>query len=559
MSAGHFQQPSADRRMSEPARQLGQRVSPPMPPRPRSAQLPELHPNQEVILDEVGEGEMVENKLVMPDEFLQYLNQVQAGGNQVSYRGSPLPNCRSPICTNPLHCQRQQQTCNYNQQHQISRCYMSQQSQQQNCSDYANNPSYPQCQNSRIAQASGYCAPQSFASQNCSSQVASPGSVQVMSPGSHYAPSHVSDQPINSPAAGALPPQQPPQNLQPNTAQLSRNCTQNNDHGFYSGYGCQGQAGVNCNNQPMNTQPCSPMHTQIPQSCSAAHMARPVGGPPSCQPLSPHCPDQQLQNHRPIPSNMVHNQCAMSPASDQCHQPMHNVSEPHRHVVNAKPPATVQPMAGVEHCQRVGPVCSPSGLVTQKHSTSMNPDLQSPQRMQTSPCPQMASNCPHPNGNHRSNLTGQACNDPKEIRGCSQSNSHVQFCSHGCHAQNNDPSRYNCSNGCQWDYGTDQCYHSQSCNTQEIQCRDISQSQQGSPMKPPQGMRQDSYRRTLEYVQQCRNWSGTAQVHEASVSSSTHPMSLPQPLPASANMIVNDMTSSLSSLLEENRYLQMIQ
>lgn len=47
-----------------------------MPPRPRSAQLPELHPNQEVILDEVGEGEMVENKLVIPDEMMQYLNQV---------------------------------------------------------------------------------------------------------------------------------------------------------------------------------------------------------------------------------------------------------------------------------------------------------------------------------------------------------------------------------------------------------------------------------------------------------------------------------------------------
>lgn len=29
-----------------------------------------------MILDEVGEGEMVENKLVIPDEMMQYLNQV---------------------------------------------------------------------------------------------------------------------------------------------------------------------------------------------------------------------------------------------------------------------------------------------------------------------------------------------------------------------------------------------------------------------------------------------------------------------------------------------------
>lgn len=79
--SGHCTQPSNDRRMSEPIRSNPvQRTSPPIPPRPRSAQLPELqpelHPNQEVILDEVGEGEMVENKLVIPDEMMQYLNQV---------------------------------------------------------------------------------------------------------------------------------------------------------------------------------------------------------------------------------------------------------------------------------------------------------------------------------------------------------------------------------------------------------------------------------------------------------------------------------------------------
>lgn len=34
------------------------------------------HPNEAVVLDEVAEGEMVENKLVIPDEMLQYLNQV---------------------------------------------------------------------------------------------------------------------------------------------------------------------------------------------------------------------------------------------------------------------------------------------------------------------------------------------------------------------------------------------------------------------------------------------------------------------------------------------------
>ena len=532
--------------MSEPARQQGQRVSPPMPPRPRSAQLPELHPNQEVILDEVGEGEMVENKLVMPDEFLQYLNQLRAGGTQLSYRGSPLPNCRSPICTNPLHFQRQQSPCNYNQQLQMSRCFMGPQpnTQPQNCNNYTNNSPYSQCPSSRMSQASGYCPPQNCPPQNCSSQIASPGSVQIMSPGSHYAPSHTSDQPVNSPAAGALPPPLGPQNLQPNTAQLSRNCPQNREHGYYPN-GCQCQSGMNVNNQHLNTQPCSPMHTQIPQPCSAAHTNRPVV---SCQPLSPQCPEQQLQNQRPV-GNMVHNQCNMSTASVQCHQPMNvSLTDTHGTIPNSKPPGPgVQCMpSAVDQCQRVSRVCSPSGLGAQKQPTPISTDVQ---RMQTSPCPQMASNCVHPN---------QVSNVPKQ-RLCSQGNGHVQFCFQCCHPSNNDQTRYTCTNECQWEYCADQCYHHQPENGQEIQCRDISQSQQGSPMKPPQGMRQDSYRRTLEYVQQCRNWSETAQGHEANVSSSTHPLSLLQPIPINSNMILNDMTSSLNSLYEENRFLHIMQ
>lgn len=86
----------------------------------------------------------------------------------------------------------------------------------------------------------------------------------------------------------------------------------------------------------------------------------------------------------------------------------------------------------------------------------------------------------------------------------------------------------------------------------------------------------DAYQRTLEYVQNCQSWLQTksspnhsSQVgefvvpqipaenrtqtgyhHQADVTSSTHP---------SSNMVINDMTTSLSSLLEENRYLQMIQ
>lgn len=138
----------------------------------------------------------------------------------------------------------------------------------------------------------------------------------------------------------------------------------------------------------------------------------------------------------------------------------------------------------------------------------------------------------------------------------------------------------------------------------EIQCGDVSQSQLSPANFPTQhnpqphvnlmqmtdvdgcspanqehqssSMQSDTYLRTLEYVQSCQNWmetnSGSSSAAASlrtnvhfnhvqapntlwpDVSSSTHPQSHP-----SVNMIVNDMTTSLSSLLEENRYLQLMQ
>lgn len=102
-------------------------------------------------------------------------------------------------------------------------------------------------------------------------------------------------------------------------------------------------------------------------------------------------------------------------------------------------------------------------------------------------------------------------------------------------------------------------------------------------------MRPDRYQRTLEYVQQCRSWSSTAVKEEVTSTTDQKPQLNPNgtvagytapspaptpqqqqagsrfatPLPAAlaetSNMVINDMTSSLTSLQEENKYLQMIQ
>lgn len=66
----------------------------------------------------------------------------------------------------------------------------------------------------------------------------------------------------------------------------------------------------------------------------------------------------------------------------------------------------------------------------------------------------------------------------------------------------------------------------------ELQCNVVSQSSLN--------MRPAAYERTLQYVEQCQMFS---------VSSTTNQTD-------SSNMIINDMTSSLNSLLEENKYLQ---
>ena len=102
-------------------------------------------------------------------------------------------------------------------------------------------------------------------------------------------------------------------------------------------------------------------------------------------------------------------------------------------------------------------------------------------------------------------------------------------------------------------------------------------------------MKPDTYQRTLEYVQQCQSWSSTVVKEEVTSSTDQKPklntngtvagytvphptvsLSTPTPqnrfstpLPAAltetSNMVINDMTSSLTSLQEENKYLQLLQ
>lgn len=382
----------------------------------------------------------------------------------------------------------------------------------------------------------------------------------VMSPSSHYATSHLSDQPLTSPAAGALASQHAPQNLPQNSAQMTRNCPQNHTHHmYYPNYGCSGQMNANCN---VTTAGQTNHHSN--QTCAPSNHNVQMRMTNNCQQLSPHCPQTaSIPNPQ---TTVAHPNSQCNQSSGQCARSLVTLNGQMPNMHSAQQPSMTN------HCGPISPLCSQLNVTNQGKPMNMltanHPGCQQQtQQSNTGQSCVQLTNCVHPNNPHRQvnddatalkRASPQLCNT-QQINCRMQQQQQQQTCAHNCQARANLPTQqqYNCN--CQWAYGN-QCYHDQQNGPlPEIQCRDISQSQQGSSLKPPQGMRQDSYRRTLEYVQQCRNWSGNARSHETNVSSSTHPMSLPQPLPASTNMIVNDMTSSLSSLLEENRYLQMIQ
>lgn len=300
----------------------------------------------------------------------------------------------------------------------------------------------------------------------------SPAAGQVMSPGSHYAPSHISDQPLTSPAAGALAPQHPPQNLPQNSAQLTRNCPQNHmHHGYYPGYSCQGQLSANCTGNPNGqvnhhaSSPCAPPNHSAMTQQQYVQM-RATG---NCQQLSPHCTQQPAI---PNPTAMSHPSTQCGQVVSQCTRPM---VTPNGQVSNLH---SAQQTTVSNQCTQMSPHCSQLNMNNQAKPIANMTSLQGCQQQaqqQTTPCLQM-TNCAHPNGGHRP-VTDAALPKRTSPQLCTaqQTNCRIQqqqhTCTHNCQARSNPPShqQYNCN--CQWGYGGDQCYHEQAgAAMPEIQC-----------------------------------------------------------------------------------------
>nr|XP_015833512.1 PREDICTED: transcriptional activator cubitus interruptus [Tribolium castaneum] len=435
------------RRMSEPCHTLTDRKSP--PPRPASVTLSplkgtvsssELHPNQAVVLDEVGEGEMVENKLVIPDEMVHYLNQVADNQNNdfstaMSWSQKPIP---SPSQTLPSPSS-------------LSHIL----------------PSPP------------------------STNVLSPGNLNQMMP----SPSNQANQMMPSPTSNMMMPS-PSSNF----------------------------------NQIMPSPSSNFGAIQNPMLSPAPSMTQMVPSPMSARCHSNQMP-MQSPNAQVVPQNcmMPHNQNMMHCYNNR---PMcwdNNQNRPCQ--------ANGGYMGNCATHYHNGYV--PNGCASNKpmnYNTYQNPAYNClPSLNEPLPSPAMAAPAP-----------ADLMNQPHYNQTCYQANYNQ------CVPQNN--CNCNCRNP------PHKCYHQCSRGgNAEIQCKDISQSQMSPGVVAngvqPLGMRQDTYQRTLEYVQNCQSWVSNT---EMVTSTTTHPLAKCGD-GTSSNMVVNDMTSSLSSLLEENRYLQLIQ
>lgn len=657
------------RRLSEPCHNLTERKSP--PPRPASVTLSplkgavsstELHPNQAVILDEVGEGEMVENKLVIPDEMVHYLNQVADTQNDYvtwsdgqnttdNQRNLSSPSqIMSPsnnIITSPsnLNDILPSPTNNFSQilsppQPVVNANVLSPVVNQMIASPSTNltqmlpSPA-PTTINQMASPAPNFNQIASPASNY--NQIASPASnfSQMPSPASNF------NQMIHSPASnygGTIPNPL----MSPNVNQIMVNQQKQ----LHTTNTMQNNASQT--NQLQTSNPMTPQTNII-------HVTNPLPSPsPSQSQTMQHqqCNSLMMQNNQILPNGM--NQCysnqmangmcyvqqsnwnvmqnqmcqnQMRQSTDHHHNTCHmrngNVNNPdysqcNKQMVPMNNYMTQQnnasPQCGGNHHnyhQMCNNAPTNNSYMMCHIKTSNNyktySSMQSPSYNNNNHCvpniiepltsPAIATPAPSSNDlvtnqPQQAQMSRPHCNHYEQCyrsyANTNQCTGNTTECNCNCRKINLYP-----QNKC---FNNNQNIHHQ-CNKSEIQCKDISQSQmsprliatpqnnqqpqnsiptsqiqqqqpqQQQPAPPPStqqqnsitqlqpiGMRQDAYQRTLEYVQNCQSW-----VSNDLVSSSTHPLSNKCGNETTSNMVVNDMTSSLSSLLEENRYLQMIQ
>lgn len=625
------------------------------PPRPSSVQLPPLkpgehHPNQEVVLDEVGEGEMVENKLVIPDEMVHYLSQVadnqtsdgrQIGNWQNSMSQMPfnsmipateemMPsptnktnNCvPSPMNSNNvavpptpctfIHSSPMSQIVNSPGTPQINQIMPSPAG---NMSQMMPSPAGNMTQ-MMPSPVGNMTQMMPSPASNINQMMPSPGNMNQIMP----SPAANINQMIPSPAANMNQMMPSPA---PNINQMMPSPVNNMMPSPAANMNQMMPSPVNNINQ-MLPSPANNMNQMMPSPAGNMNQLMPTPATNMNQMMP--SPQVNLNQMVPSPNPNYNTQMMNSPmtpgSSNQ--MPPHMLMSPrsqHTQVMSpaqqcmpspnaqATCPLTRSPVVQMQtnvcmppnncsnrqHMSCYGNwnnvqcpknMCSTRQVHNQQHCQGQVPHNQPPTYNNTNSeavnhCFQMCNQynaqnkqyCPHKSRSYNQITCNQQISEPLsspavantapvEQMGPPQTAQMTRPCVHTgnydqpqqCYPYN---TTHNCSMskvGCFSNSNNKMCYHQNETMGMEIQCKDISQSQisPGVQQTNTTNMRHDTYQRTLEYVQNCQSWVG----HSDMVSSSTHPLKCGQD---TSNMIINDMSSSLTSLLEENRYLQMIQ
>ncbi|XP_056648164.1 transcriptional activator cubitus interruptus [Diorhabda sublineata] len=592
------------RRMSEPCHTLSDRKSP--PPRPASVSLSplkdttnssELHPNQAVVLDEVGEGEMVENKLVIPDEMVRYLNQVADNQNIMSWSDTnqkPLESSSHMIPSPSSFTLPSPQNMSPSAISQIlpSPSSLNQMISSPN-NQMVNSPSNLNQMMPSPAASNANQIIHSPSSNNLNQMMHSPSSNNMCQVMSSPATNNI-NQMMSSPATNNMN-QMMPSPATNNMSQMMSSPAPNNVNQMISS--------PSTNN--MNRMMPSPTTNNINQ-------------------VMPSPTANNINQMMPSPAANNINQMMPSPGATNINQMMSSSASVHNQMLHSPSAKQLMSLSGTNNMNQImssngnmnhihtNYSASNYGMVQQSnfpvkcHSQMMNMNCfnrpmnhsgcysvphwdgcgcQQNMTQNNHICRQrnsyMGNNSNHYCNNHynqnhyncnnfqtnyncMSNMSEQmpspavATPSPSEAMNPPQQAQMTRPCSHydqNCYSTSIYPNQcisntHNCTN-CK-KTGFSQC-----CNqNNEIQCNDVSQSQMSPSISNSGttmlGMRQDAYQRTLEYVQNCQSWVNNSDT----VSSSTHPLKVAEK--PTSNMVVNDMTSSLTSLLEENRFLQMI-
>lgn len=611
------------RRMSEPCHTITDRKSP--PPRPASVTLSPLkgnlttsehHPNQAVVLDEVEEGEMVENKLVIPDEMVRYLNQVV--DNQTDELGSlnwpemdsnqmvqspgtfsqtnimspastvhpvlPSPsniNAFVPSPSNHLNPMLQSPAQpNFNQVVP---------SPSNNMNQMMHSPSQPPPLHPIMS------SPGRNTTQNDNmNQMPSPSMVNLNT--IMPSPSSNMNQMIPSPAANmnamihSPAPSMLPSPVCNQMAQVIPSPSSNYQvmPSPSSTYGDMANTMTQPSMSHISMMPATNNMNRMPSRCSSQIMQMNNQNQGNCNPNNM-MPNGQImvQNNQVVPN------CYNRPMNHGCYNMQHWDGN------NCQSNISVQQGQHNNICNNNADYNNPC----RPQVPMMSPGYNVPQQMQN-PSNQCTNHtyqhCNQNNFNHCQNkpIGNFNCNNqyqvmqnqtyncrpnineplpspamatpaPTEIMGQPQQAQMSRPCSH--YMQHNmqncfqpQPPQYPMQQ--QQQQNTGPCSNCANCQKQGYFIQNVNNDLKPKMVSQPQpspgnianettllGMRQDTYQRTLEYVQNCQSW-----VNNSETTNSTMSFAKCGDKPSS-NMIVNDMTSSLSSLLEENRYLQMIQ